>query len=60
MKIPTLIQGVTRKNRRDRVVGSTGILAQECEDECAENFDPGSDEYDDCVDDCDGEDGGED
>ena len=52
MKMPAPIEGVVRKNRRDLLPGATGILAQQCEEACAEEFEPGTDEYEECVAEC--------
>ena len=52
MKMPTLIEGIVRKNRRDLLTRATGILAQQCEEACAEELDPGTDEYAECVAEC--------
>lgn len=52
MKAPEVISGVVRKHRRDPLIRGGGILAQECEEQCAEEFDPGTEEYEACVYDC--------
>lgn len=52
MKMPQVISGVVRKHRRDPSIRAGGILAQECEEQCAEDFDLGTEEYEACVEEC--------
>ncbi len=54
MKMPTLIQGVMRKNRRDVISGMGGIVPQDafCEDVCHQSYAVGSEDHEECLDDC--------
>jgi len=52
MKAPQIIAGVVRKHRRDPLIRGDGISAQECEELCAEEFEPGTEEYGTCVEEC--------
>lgn len=52
MKAPQVISGVARRYQRDPLIRGTGISAQECEEQCAEEFDPGTEEYGVCVEEC--------
>ena len=52
MKEPQILAGVVRKHRRDPLIRGGGISPQDCEEQCAEEFDPGTEEYEVCVEDC--------
>ena len=54
MKIPTLIQGIIRKNREDCLFQRDKVIPQNafCESVCHKVYHNGSQQLDQCLDDC--------
>jgi hypothetical protein len=54
MKLPTLIQGIQRKNRTDTIAINKGVIAQDafCENVCHQTLPTGGKERAQCLSDC--------